>query len=338
MPISFGGATGGAGFALGPVQNEFATNAARNTYATANAAWLALYNADRSNWIRVGGAAGAIQRRNAAGTGWEDVTGIVSGRAGADSTVPGPAGPGVPDAGAEHDVLRKATAADQDTEWITPPWRTAAQVTAAIVAYGYQTAAQVTTAITAALGSYSTTTDMNAAIATAVASLRAGVGSAFDTLAELAAAVQARAVLSGATFTGAVKGIAPVADADLATKAYVDAAVAAGGGGGMVTDDIYFGVSADETPQGSELTVEAVNGVGTIAAYSGSMHHLIARLASEGDITSVTYSDDQSATNQIGVFTKFGSTVMPTGETEAFNVWVSDQSLSQAADVVVTVK
>ena len=66
-----------------------------------HAAWLALYNADRSNWIRVGGAAGAIQRRNGGpGLGWEDVTGIVSGRcSGADSTVPGPAGPGVPDAG-----------------------------------------------------------------------------------------------------------------------------------------------------------------------------------------------------------------------------------------------
>ena len=83
MPFAFGGTgTGGSGFSLGPVQNEFATDALRNTYATANATWLAQYNGNRAFWIRVGGAAGAIQRRNSAGTGWEDVTGIVSGRDG----------------------------------------------------------------------------------------------------------------------------------------------------------------------------------------------------------------------------------------------------------------
>ena len=72
---------GGSGFSLGPAQNEFATTAARDTYAGTNAAWLALYNGDRTFWIRVG-TAGTIQRRNVAGTGWENVTGIVSGPAG----------------------------------------------------------------------------------------------------------------------------------------------------------------------------------------------------------------------------------------------------------------
>ena len=81
---------GGSGFSLGPEQNEFATDAARNTYATANAAWLALYNADRSFWIQVGGVAGAIQRRNAAGNAWETVTGLIRGPAGG----PGAAGGG----------------------------------------------------------------------------------------------------------------------------------------------------------------------------------------------------------------------------------------------------
>ena len=79
MPI---GVSARGGFALGPVQNEFATDAARNTYATANASWLALYNGDRSFWIRVGGAAGEIQRRNTAGTAWEEVTPVVSGETG----------------------------------------------------------------------------------------------------------------------------------------------------------------------------------------------------------------------------------------------------------------
>ena len=119
MPQGLG--TGvGSGFSLGPIQNEFTDNAVRDAYALANATWLALYNGNRAFWIRVGGAAGTIQRRNSAGTDWENVTGIVSGRDGADSTVAGPTGPGVPDGGAEHDVLRKATAGDQDTEWVAP--------------------------------------------------------------------------------------------------------------------------------------------------------------------------------------------------------------------------
>ena len=120
-------------------------------------------------------------------------------------------------------------------------------------------------------------------------------------------------------------------------KAKVTISGGGGGGGGMVTDDIYFGTSADATPEGSELTIAAVNGVGTIAAYVGDMRHLIARLATEPDISSVLYSDDQSNTNQIGAFTKFGSTVVPTGEALAFAVWVTNQALAQSADVELTV-
>ena len=71
-----------AGFALGPLQNTFADAAARDTYAADNAAWLALYNGNRSLWIQVGGATGNIQRRNAAGNGWENVTGLIRGPTG----------------------------------------------------------------------------------------------------------------------------------------------------------------------------------------------------------------------------------------------------------------
>ena len=149
------------------------------------------------------------------------------------------------------------------------------------------------------------------------------------TLAEVNARITAlAALLAGATFTGAVSGIAPTAPAHFATKAYVDAAVST-----TPTDDFYFGTSADETPLGAELTLAAVNGVATILAYAGDMHVLIARLATEDDITVVRRSDDPSNTNQIGAFTKFASTVVPTGETEAFNVWVSNQALSQTANV-----
>ena len=100
----------------------------------------------------------------------------------------------------------------------------------------------------------------------------------------------------------------------------------------------YFGTSDDDTPTGGELTIAGVAGVGILPAYAGDKHHLIARLASEGDISQVFYSDDSSQTNQIGAFTKFGSAVVPTGETEDFNVWVSNQALTHAASVVVTVR
>ena len=86
--ILLGSSTGGAGFVLGPIQNAFegatqaAARLARNTYANANADWLALYNADRSNYIALEDGDGAtyqIQRRNSAGDGWEEVSGLVRG-------------------------------------------------------------------------------------------------------------------------------------------------------------------------------------------------------------------------------------------------------------------
>ena len=104
-----------------------------------------------------------------------------------------------------------------------------------------------------------------------------------------------------------------------------------------VVDDMYFGTSPDAVAQGAEATVPAVAGVGTVAAWVGSRYLLIFRLVSEGDIVRVTFSDDVSNTNQVGAFAKQGPTVVPTGEVLAFNVWVSNQSLTQAADVTITV-
>ena len=77
---------------LGPAQNTFgdattadraAAEALRDAYANAQAAWLALYNGNRSFWIRLVWAAGTVeQRRNAAGDAWEDVTNVIRGPAG----------------------------------------------------------------------------------------------------------------------------------------------------------------------------------------------------------------------------------------------------------------
>ena len=98
MPLSpaSGGGPGGAGSsrgALGPETNTFGTaatanraaaEALRDAYAGANAAWLAMYNADRGFFISLEWDDGdALQRRNRAGNGWEDVTSIIVGPRGA---------------------------------------------------------------------------------------------------------------------------------------------------------------------------------------------------------------------------------------------------------------
>ena len=105
----------------------------------------------------------------------------------------------------------------------------------------------------------------------------------------------------------------------------------------VVMDDIYFGTSVDDTAESAEFTIAAVSGVGTIPAYIGNRHHLIARLASEDDIVSVTYSNDPTMLNSVGGFTKQAGTIMPPGETEEFSVWISNHALTNAADVEITV-
>lgn len=92
------------------------------------------------------------------------------------------------------------------------------------------------------------------------------------------------------------------------------------------------GTSADTTPTAGELTIDGANHVLTIPAFT-SQYLLIARLASEADITSVVLSSDPTMQNQIGAFAKFGSTVTVSGD--AYNVWVSNQSLTFTADTDV---
>ena len=98
MGVSLGGngdgGGAGGGFALGPETNTFGTAATasraaaetlRNTYAAANASWLAAYNADKSLIHLVWDDGDVVQRRNLAGDAWEDVDYLVVGRRG-----PGP--------------------------------------------------------------------------------------------------------------------------------------------------------------------------------------------------------------------------------------------------------
>ena len=146
-------------------------------------------------------------------------------------------------------------------------------------------------------------------------------------------AIKGAAALSGATFTGAAKGIDPVADDDFMTLAYFNTHKLRS----PIVDDLYFGTSDDAIPVSAELTIAGVNGAGVFPIYVGAKHLLIARLASEGDINAVINSRDSSAANQIGAFTKFGSTIMPPNVTEAFSVWVSNQAVTNVFGRTLTV-
>ena len=107
----------------------------------------------------------------------------------------------------------------------------------------------------------------------------------------------------------------------------------------VLNDHIYWGTSIDDVPEGDELTLDAgANGAVTISAYAGGMHVLVARPEGLGDLVSVLRSDDVSQTNQIGAFTKYASTVVPTGEIDDFSVWVSNQELDQASAVTWTAR
>ena len=86
-----GHADGEGGRSLGPEQNTFGdtstavAEALCNTYAgdSANTGWLAQYNVNCDFLIYLVWDDGdVVQRRNLAGTGWEDVTEVIQGRRG----------------------------------------------------------------------------------------------------------------------------------------------------------------------------------------------------------------------------------------------------------------
>ena len=90
----YSGTIGGAALTLGPETNEFGTTSTankaaaetlRDTYATANNDWLAEYNDNTDFFIELNWTGGGVayQRRNAAGDGWEDVSGLIRGGKGA---------------------------------------------------------------------------------------------------------------------------------------------------------------------------------------------------------------------------------------------------------------
>ena len=91
-PLSFGGG-GAGGLTLGPPTNEFtgasksAAETARDNYATANATWLADYDANPTFTIILTYGSTTIYQGRRDGA-WADITGLLRGPAGADGVPP----------------------------------------------------------------------------------------------------------------------------------------------------------------------------------------------------------------------------------------------------------
>ena len=142
-----------------------------------------------------------------------------------------------------------------------------------------------------------------------------------------------RALLTGAVFTGPARGLMPVVATDFVTLAHFNIHRNVS----PIIDDLYFGISDDDIPVGTEFNVQGVASTGSINAYLGNKHLLIARLSTEADIRSVTLSSDASSNNQFGGFTKFATTVSIPNKAGVFNVWVSNQAVTNTALLVITV-
>ena len=104
----------------------------------------------------------------------------------------------------------------------------------------------------------------------------------------------------------------------------IPAPVVGGGAPAPAPDPItvLLGLSDDNVPEASELTITAVNGVGTVPVFD-SKYLLVARLTSEGDLTEATPAGSFS---QFGAFSKHANTVEKDGLT--YTVWVSNQLLT----------
>ena len=94
------------------------------------------------------------------------------------------------------------------------------------------------------------------------------------------------------------------------------------------SDEFVFGLSADAIPTPAEGTITAPGGSASIGPIA-NQYILIFRQADQGDITSVVFSDDPTSANQFGAFDKYASQVTPSGETGAYNVWVSTFAITR---------
>ena len=154
------------------------------------------------------------------------------------------------------------------------------------------------------------------------------------------ARVNATLALAGGTMTGflTLSG-APTANLHAATKAYVDAAVAAVAPSTPSAVDFLFATSdstgisplTDLPPGGGQ---SSSNGEVTIAAYSGSRYWFIVRPTADGDITSVRVKGSQI--EQIGAFTRSDEPFTYRGT--QYRTWRSNHALTNATATTIVVR
>ena len=168
----YGRGSGGSGFVLGPLDNEFTSTTLRDTYASANAAWLTEYDDNPAFLVLVRvGTTATYYRRNS--SVWEDVTGII-GIMASQANINAAVTAAVTNFRTATEITNEIDAAilagvmglQSDTQVndaiiaAIADFRTASQITTAISdaiaagVMGLQTAAQVTDAITAATADF----------------------------------------------------------------------------------------------------------------------------------------------------------------------------------------
>ena len=95
---------------------------------------------------------------------------------------------------------------------------------------------------------------------------------------------------------------------------------------------VLGGLSDDAVPEASEITVTGDGPRITLPPHTAK-HHLVWRLATEADVRSIILDSDPTRLNQIGAYTKYGSTVTVGGLDG--NVWVSNQQITHAGETLV---
>ena len=98
---------------------------------------------------------------------------------------------------------------------------------------------------------------------------------------------------------------------------------------------ILLGISDDDVPEASELTITTIVGVGTYPAHAGEKYLLIGRPTSEGDISSVAF-DDSPAIPQFGAYQKYANQIL-VGVVN-YSAWITNRAVETPLDVVVTVR
>lgn len=102
--------------------------------------------------------------------------------------------------------------------------------------------------------------------------------------------------------------------------------------GGLSVLTVLGGLSTDEIPEGSELTIDPIGHSIEYPAYT-DQHVLIWRLGTEPDLVSVVFASDPTDLNQLGAWTLWPNPVTLT-DGRVGRVLVSNQLLTDVGDTL----